>query len=239
MLATDERRLLALLAFSVLLHAGLLAWVKAPLRPVAAKLSALTASLRFAAPEASEHRAGERELLASPSRPQARQLPARREPQRLPTVLGTAGPTDEPAAASPTGAVSEPAPLAAGPSSASSASSASSTSSATPRFAADAAAHALAGYGLRLSELFSRQQQYPPLAARRGWDGEVRLRLSLASQGHLSAVRLERSSGFEVLDRHALAMIGQIGQLPPPPAELAGGEIEVIVPVHYRLRKAS
>jgi protein TonB len=70
----------------------------------------------------------------------------------------------------------------------------------------------------------------------RGWEGEVRLRLRVARKGALLAVSVERSSGFEVLDQHALALVEQLRGLPPLPEEIGAGEVQVVVPVSYRLK---
>lgn len=237
--AAGERRFLALLAVSALLHALALAWVKMPATPLAAPamLAVLNASLRVAigvAAPATETPPA-RAQAQPPVRPEARQSPARREPRALPAALETAGPTTAPSAAAPVVTTGAATPLAAPASVAAAEPVAPAAAAPAPAPAADAA-HQLDNYGQRLSELFSRQQQYPRLAAQRGWEGEVRVRLSVARQGSLTAVRLERSSGFEVLDRHALAMIEEIGRLPPPPAEFSG-EVQVVVPVHYKLKK--
>lgn len=232
-----QRRFMVLLALSTGLHALVLAWVQQPSRQPAA-LTAFSATLRFSADslaraadvasQRSPARESSYQRAAAPARPEARQSPAPREPKVLPAALATAGPTNELAvSAAPHFAASAPHLAAA----------AAVEALAIARPSAPDAARLLEGYGQRLSELFSRQQQYPRLAAQRGWEGEVRLRLSVARQGGLTAVRLERSSGFDVLDRHALAMIEQLQQLPAPPAELETNEVQVVVPVHYKLRK--
>lgn len=95
---------------------------------------------------------------------------------------------------------------------------------------------ALDDYGKAISDLLARQQQYPRLAALRGWEGEVRLRLRVARKGSLVAVQVVRSSGHEVLDQHALQLI-QGAPLPTPPDNLGDREIQVVVPIHYRLHK--
>lgn len=48
---------------------------------------------------------------------------------------------------------------------------------------------------------------YPPLALRRGWEGTVRLRVTLDVQGHPSRVDLAASSGYPILDEAALAAV--------------------------------
>lgn len=47
--------------------------------------------------------------------------------------------------------------------------------------------------------------EYPPLARRRGWQGEVLLRIHVTSGGAPLAVRVQRSSGHRVLDDAAVA----------------------------------
>lgn len=97
----------------------------------------------------------------------------------------------------------------------------------------------LVAYRLRLAELFARQQDYPRIAAMRGWEGEVRLRLKVARKGNLLGVVVDRSSGFDVLDQHALAMLAGLGSLPPIPDTLESSEIQVVVPIHYKLNKTT
>lgn len=48
---------------------------------------------------------------------------------------------------------------------------------------------------------------YPPIALRRGWEGTVRLRVTLDIQGHPTRVDLAASSGHSMLDESALAAV--------------------------------
>jgi protein TonB len=97
----------------------------------------------------------------------------------------------------------------------------------------------LDNYRRRLGELFARQQEYPRIAALRGWEGEVRLRLKVARKGQLLSIHLDRSSGFEVLDQHALAMLETLASLPPLPEALEANEVQVVVPINYKLKKTT
>jgi protein TonB len=97
----------------------------------------------------------------------------------------------------------------------------------------------LAAYRRRLGELFASHQDYPRLAALRGWEGEVRLRMRVARKGTLLAVDVDQSSGFKVLDQHALAMLAELGGLPPLPEGLGEQEIQVIIPISYKLDKTT
>ena len=51
----------------------------------------------------------------------------------------------------------------------------------------------------------------------RGWEGEVRVRVRVARKGSLLGVTLDHSSGYEILDKHALAMLEGLGGLPALP----------------------
>jgi protein TonB len=97
----------------------------------------------------------------------------------------------------------------------------------------------LGRYAQQLSRLLASHQEYPRLAAQRGWEGEVRLRLKVARQGNLLSVQVDRSSGHDILDQHALQLVDLANGLPPLPDGLEGNEIQVIVPVNYRLKKSA
>lgn len=101
---------------------------------------------------------------------------------------------------------------------------------------ADAAA--MARYIQLLGELFAGQQQYPRLAAARGWQGEVRLRLQVARKGTIVAVHLVHSSGFDVLDQHAVQLV-QNATLPPPPAVPSPSpDFLIEIPINYILKRS-
>jgi protein TonB len=99
---------------------------------------------------------------------------------------------------------------------------------------------AMARYIRLLGELLAQQQQYPRIAAARGWEGEVRLRLQVARKGTIIAIYVTRSSGFDVLDQHAMQLV-QNTTLPPPPAtpQTNGGNADFLVeiPIHYALKR--
>lgn len=92
-------------------------------------------------------------------------------------------------------------------------------------------------YGRSLSSLFARQQNYPRLAAMRGWEGEVQVRITIARKGNIVAAQVVRSSGFEVLDQSAIQLVSGAGQLPRPPEALQNRELQIVVPVLFKLEK--
>ncbi|MBL8459169.1 MAG: energy transducer TonB [Zoogloea sp.] len=92
-------------------------------------------------------------------------------------------------------------------------------------------------YGRSLSSLFARQQNYPRLAAMRGWEGEVQVRVTIARKGNIVAAQVVRSSGFEVLDQSAVQLVSGAGPLPRPPEALQNRELQIVVPVLFKLEK--
>ena len=86
-----------------------------------------------------------------------------------------------------------------------------------------------------LQTRLARYLTYPPLARERGWQGTVLLGLHVESNGRLGNVRLERSSGYAVLDRSALNSLNRLGYLTEAVAWLNGRSVDMQLPVIYRL----
>ena len=237
---------------SLALHAAVLAWSRGPQQVTPPVLPNIMATLRLVVSPASQPSAAattaQPTAQPTPPAPAARPQPALPRPAHH-TPLVTVPPlpaktparTAEIATRPPAEAISPapattvaiasttpaPAPVAAGP----------VTAPAAAPSSAPAQSSLLAAYRQRLTQIFAGQQQYPRIAALRGWEGEVRLRLHIARKGNLLAVQLDHSSGFNVLDQHALAMLEQLASLPPLPDGLEASEIQVVVPVSYKLRK--
>ncbi|WP_374278038.1 energy transducer TonB [Azonexus sp.] len=230
-----NRRLGLIFGLSAALHATLfvaMAWQRkpAPAEPprLVATLRTALAVVAAATPVSQNAEAPARPVsrAAAALPPKVRQLPSRAQPLAATRDAMAAGPANVPAVSAPAGAA---APAAA----------AAPLAAAEPSPAARPAGDALAGYRQRLAELFAGRQEYPRLAALRGWEGEVRLRLKVARKGNLLGIALDRSSGHDVLDRHALAMVEALAGLPPFPDSLDDAEIQVVVPVNYKLRKTT
>lgn len=184
----------------------------------------------------------------APAAPQARHRPLQAAP-RAETPRPLAVPAQTAALPAPAVPVLQ---ADAGPAGAKTASGTAEASTAASTVAAQAPAqardavapgdndpNALARYGRALSSLLERQQHYPRLAAMRGWEGEVRLQLSIARKGTIVAIQIAHSSGFDVLDRSALELVQQLPEalLPPVPAALREREFQIVVPILYQLRK--
>lgn len=75
---------------------------------------------------------------------------------------------------------------------------------------------------------------YPRRARMRGWEGTVVVSLRIMADGHLSDIQVADSSGVPVLDRAALRSLARI-RVPQVVAWLDGREIDLLIPVEYRL----
>lgn len=226
-----DRRLARLVLLSLLLHGGLFLLMAGP-RPVATPaLPKLLATLQLPLIHVSGTPLPATLPVALPSK--VRQSPVAAANRPVPRQPQAAGPATAPAPAN--AVATEAAAPAALP-----ATLDVPVANAPPVVQpAAVSADLLAAYRRRLGELLAGQQDYPRVAALRGWEGEVRLRLRVARKGNLLAVALDRSSGFTVLDQHALALLADLGSLPPLPEGLGDNEIQVVVPITYKLNKTT
>lgn len=82
----------------------------------------------------------------------------------------------------------------------------------------------------RLAEL----KRYPSAARLNGWEGKVVLRAVIRADGHLSEVKVHRSSGYESLDNAAMEAIRLVCPLHMTKA-IGAAEVAVYVPMVYSL----
>jgi protein TonB len=81
-----------------------------------------------------------------------------------------------------------------------------------------------------------RYKQYPPQAQSRGEQGVAQLAFSVDRSGGVHHARIVRSSGSSLLDEATLALVGRAAPLPPPPLEISGAQIAIVVPIRYSMR---
>jgi periplasmic protein TonB len=81
-----------------------------------------------------------------------------------------------------------------------------------------------------------RHKRYPAAARASRAEGVALLRFRLRRDASVIDWRLERSSGGNDLDHAVTAMIRSASPLPPPPPELGGDTIELVLPVRFALR---
>ena len=78
------------------------------------------------------------------------------------------------------------------------------------------------------------QLNYPAIARRKGWQGVVKLQLLIESDGHISDLHIQQTSGYALLDKAALSSL-QLAHVPDAAQWLDGKAVSIVVPVEYRL----
>jgi periplasmic protein TonB len=81
----------------------------------------------------------------------------------------------------------------------------------------------------------ARHFDYPWFARQRGWQGDVVLAFVVHPDGRLDTLRVERGSGFALLDQSALDSLRRVERIPEAADWLGGREIAMHVPVLYRI----
>lgn len=92
-----------------------------------------------------------------------------------------------------------------------------------------------ASYLMSIRALLEEHKTYPPMAQRRGMEGEVQLWFAIDRNGRVLDYRIQRGSGHEMLDEEVERLIQQIAAFPPVPADVDTERLELIVPVSFRL----
>jgi protein TonB len=80
----------------------------------------------------------------------------------------------------------------------------------------------------------AKQERYPPLARKKGWQGEVPLRVVIDASGHLLEVSVQRGSGYDILDREAVEMVKRAAPFPLL-AGMKKEDVLITFPVRFRL----
>jgi protein TonB len=81
-----------------------------------------------------------------------------------------------------------------------------------------------------------RHKRYPLEARQRHVEGEVLLRFTMDRTGRIRSASLSRPSGAPILDVEALAMLVRAQPLPALPTQVRGDQVELVVPINYRLK---
>lgn len=103
-----------------------------------------------------------------------------------------------------------------------------------------AAPPAKADYGWMLQALRSRVEQlkrYPPLARKNEWEGQVVVRAVLKEDGSLVDLKVDKSSGHQILDEDALEVLRQVSPLKLQ-RPLGKPQIIVKVPIRYEMKES-
>jgi periplasmic protein TonB len=142
----------------------------------------------------------------------------------------------QPAKVQPTQVAASEEDAVAAPSAAPGPSAAAQQQAAMPVVALKAEIAPPADYVGLLRQQLERNKVYPRNAQQRRQQGSAMLRIAINRGGQVLSFKIERSSGFELLDREVVAMVQRASPLPPIPAGLNTDRLEVVVPVEFFLR---
>lgn len=110
---------------------------------------------------------------------------------------------------------------------------------AAPVNAAPSAAEvaAMPSYTALVLAHLKRHQQYPRAAKRRNLEGEVAVTFRVDRQGNVLSQSIVNGSGYEILDREALATITRANPMPPVPADIAASTVILNIPIRFELNE--
>lgn len=106
---------------------------------------------------------------------------------------------------------------------------------AAPAVSSEASMSAPSWQALLLGRL-QQFKRYPPDAQARNQQGVAYLRFTMDRKGRVLTFRLEKSSGYALLDEEALALIQRAQPLPVPPPAVPGDPLELVVPIEFFLK---
>lgn len=84
-----------------------------------------------------------------------------------------------------------------------------------------------------ISKLVREHLEYPYLARRMGWEGEVLLFFRLNPTGEVEEIKVLKSSGFEVLDKSAVNAVKRASKYFPCPKQI----VLIKLPIQFKLEK--
>jgi protein TonB len=90
--------------------------------------------------------------------------------------------------------------------------------------------------GVLLGHL-EKHRRYPMAARRSRIEGVTYVRFAVDRQGNVLNPRIGRSSGQPSLDEETLATLQRATPVPPPPPEVKGDPVEVMVPVVFSVKR--
>lgn len=94
-----------------------------------------------------------------------------------------------------------------------------------------------AAIAARINLELARHFQYPPQAARRGWQGVVLLGFRIGVDGDIEAIHIAQSSGHALLDRAAVGALSKVHRITLDSGQLRAA-LDLQLPVIYRLEES-
>jgi protein TonB len=89
--------------------------------------------------------------------------------------------------------------------------------------------------GNAVAAILERDQHYPPIAVRSGWEGTALVEVRISAGGLFTRVVLRKSTGFKSLDYEAMRKVAKMRKLPDDVPGPASGDLIVLVPITFVL----
>lgn len=92
-----------------------------------------------------------------------------------------------------------------------------------------------ADYFKQVARRLAPYRYYPRSSRSAGEQGRVVMRITIARDGRLVDVRVERSSGYPAIDAAELDTVRRASPFPPLPSDVSAGQASFLIPVNYHL----
>ncbi|WP_157496689.1 energy transducer TonB [Hahella ganghwensis] len=87
-----------------------------------------------------------------------------------------------------------------------------------------------------LMAYLAREKHYPRLSRKKREQGTVIARFVINRQGQLLQAELLQPTQYTALNQEAINLLHRASPLPPPPNEVPGAEVELVVPIEFLIR---
>ena len=94
---------------------------------------------------------------------------------------------------------------------------------------------ALNRYILEVQKTVFQALDYPRLAQEAGWQGAVKIKLHLNSEGELLSVKISESSGYLSFDDNVLKIAESLSPYPPFPSDIEIKDLWINIPIVYKM----
>jgi len=82
-----------------------------------------------------------------------------------------------------------------------------------------------------ISKIIQNNITYPYIARKMGWEGRVVISFILTKEGKINFLTVEKSSGYDVLDKNAIRTIKKVSKYFPLPPH----DVKISIPISYKL----
>ncbi len=82
-----------------------------------------------------------------------------------------------------------------------------------------------------ISKIIQNNITYPYIARKMGWEGRVVVSFILTKEGKINFLTVEKSSGYDVLDKNAIKTIKKVSKYFPLPPH----DVKISIPISYKL----